>query len=99
MIRSLPGSLLDFAPAGGRHGSRELEANLVSSLIAEGSHFDVFDAEPLRPVRGPFDGDLVIEVRPRWMMSFGFAFFSDDVHEPPCVIEGAESELADDPGF
>ena len=40
------------------------QSNLGSFFIAELCHFNVFDAEAVRLVSSPFDGDKVVHVGP-----------------------------------
>lgn len=39
-----------------------LEAYLVSGSVTESGHLNIFDAESLRLVCSPLDGDLVVEI-------------------------------------
>lgn len=84
-----------------QHGLHDstLETDVSSGLITKLGHFDIFDAESTGIVCSPFNGNLVVEIRPGRVMTFGFAFFGDRIHEAPSIIESAELELASDGRF
>lgn len=73
-----------------------LESNLNSLLITELGHFDIFCAKPVGGVRGPFNGDTIVEIGPGGMVVLGLAFICDEGHEAPGFGKRRKGKLTHD---
>lgn len=79
-----------------RGGVLFLQPNAIRGSVTKLGHVDVFDAQSLGSMCGPFHGDFVVHIGPGWMVVFGFALVCHEGHELPGLGEGGESVLARD---
>lgn len=73
-----------------------LEPNLGSLLITKLGHLDILCTKSVGRVSGPFNGDMIIEIRPGGMVVLGLAFICDEGHEAPGFGKRRKSKLTHD---